>query len=501
MRHSTKRIPSIALLEAVCLISLARLSAAATLRSSPEEEKRGADVFVTAHAALLRETASPNAKIVARLAYTARATLLEGGEAYLHVEVPTDSPAVAPGGMRTGYLASETTTLFAPDPAGTNDLLTVGRVLARNSNFRMLAAAFLLRGVERLRAAGTPDPRAELLLAETAEALAADGGPFPAGLDIVSRARAVDGKPLYAYSGNAFQRALDLCAKQDPKVVGPLHERALAGLLRSRFPQPAESLALLWQETAAWLALSETAQTPAVLQASADRLGAAALPLGRLLLAAGRLDDLAQVTLRVRTVADRVSKLMPDGKDGLRLSARAGILAAMHGDGTRPFPQERRLTVKSGTVAVRIDGEIGKLKLLVQSSDGKRTTPFLMRPAIPVLPVPGSLRVSPDGKSAAWIEVSKPSALLPVMVSLERDEPAREIAFLSTGRPLRDRGLKNVVSTVSGFSSDSRRLGLSIQAWDETPGPTPRLSVVSAETGDLLFETSKDLKQYRRLLQ
>jgi hypothetical protein len=54
---------------------------------------------------------------------------------------------------------------------------------------------------------------------------------------------------------------------------------------------------------------------------------------------------------------------------------------------------------------------------------------------------------------------------------------------------------------VAGYSSDSRRLGLSIQAWDETPGPTPRLSVVSAETGELLFETFKDLRQYKRLLQ
>jgi hypothetical protein len=87
------------------------------------------------------------------------------------------------------------------------------------------------------------------------------------------------------------------------------------------------------------------------------------------------------------------------------------------------------------------------------------------------------------------------------MTSLEKEEPAREIAFLSTGRPLRDRALAHVVSTVTGFSSDSRRLGLSILAWDETPGPGPRLSVVSAETGELLFETSKDSKQFRRMLQ
>ena len=73
----------------------------------------------------------------------------------------------------------------------------------------------------------------------------------------------------------------------------------------------------------------------------------------------------------------------------------------MRGDGTRSFPQENRLAVGGKQIAVRIDGEIGKLKLLVQTSDKQRTTPFLLRAAVPVLPVPGSLRVSPDGRSGA----------------------------------------------------------------------------------------------------
>ena len=94
-------------------------------------------------------------------------------------------------------------------------------------------------------------------------------------------------------------------------------------------------------------------------------------------------------------------------------------------------------------------------------------------------PVPGFLRISPDGRSVAWIEVSAPSRLVPVMTSLDRDEPAREIAFLSTGRPLRDRELTHVVSSLSGFSKDGQRLGLVIEAWNQTPGPAPRYSVVS----------------------
>jgi len=479
----------------------AAAAAAAAAGASPEDEKRGADVFVTARAAMMRETASASAKIVARLPYATRVTLLEGGDGFLHVEVPPDSPLVAAGGMRSGFVASETTAVFSPEPSGAADLVTAGRVLARNPAFRPIAAAFLLRGVERLRAGGAPDPRAELSLGETSEALAADGGPFPAGVEIAERGKSPDGKSIYAYSGSAFTRALEMTAKQDPRAAAPLRERALSGLLRCRFPEPANTLAALAQETAGWMELVETAQTPSVVRAAADRLGISALALGRLLLAAGRPEEIAKISERVRAAAERVASLAPDGKDGGKLAARAEILREMRGDGTRPFPQECRLTVKGTQIAVRIDGEIGKLKLLVQTNDGKRLTPLLARLAVPVLPVPGSLRVSPDGKSAAWVEVAKPSALLPVMASLEKDEPAREIAFLATGRPLRDRALSNVVGKVEGFSSDSRRLGLSIQAWDETPGPAPRLSVVSSETGELLFETSKDLKQYRRLLQ
>ena len=87
------------------------------------------------------------------------------------------------------------------------------------------------------------------------------------------------------------------------------------------------------------------------------------------------------------------------------------------------------------------------------------------------------------------------------MTSLERDEPAREIAFLASGRPLRDRALAHVVGSLAGFSKDGQRLGLAIDAWNATPGPAPRYSVVSVATGELLFETSSDLKSFRRLLQ
>ena len=150
---------------------------------------------------------------------------------------------------------------------------------------------------------------------------------------------------------------------------------------------------------------------------------------------------------------------------------------------------------------VRIDGKLGALQLVVETQAGATRDVQVRKAAIPILPVPGSLRVSPDGRSVAWIEVSAPARLVPVMTSLERDEEAREIAFLSTGRPLRDRELAHVVSSLSGFSKDGQRLGLVIEAWNDTPGPAPRYSVVSVATGELLFETSEDMKGYQRLLR
>jgi hypothetical protein len=54
---------------------------------------------------------------------------------------------------------------------------------------------------------------------------------------------------------------------------------------------------------------------------------------------------------------------------------------------------------------------------------------------------------------------------------------------------------------VTGWSKDGQRIGVSIQAWNETPGPDPRYSVVSVATGELLFETSKDTKSFQRLIQ
>ena len=371
-------------------------------------------------------------------------------------------------------------------------------MLSQSEAHRRFAAAFLLRASERLRASGAPDPSVELLLGETAEALALSGGPFPPGLEV---ARA-PGEGPWRYSGEAFLRAFASAEKTEGETAARLRERATAGALRQRYAAPATSLTAVWQETADWLSLAETSQEPAALRCAADRLGAASLSLGRLLLAADRSGDIDKLEKRVRAAGGRTAALLPAGVAGRRLLSRAQIPCGRF-EATGRLPSGRRRGERLGPreVVVRIGGALGKLELSSETAVGGTRIPAVKKLAIPVLPVPGSLRLSPDGKSVAWIEVVSASKLVPVVTSLERDEPAREIPFLSEGRPLRDSALSHVISTLSGYSRDGQRLGVAIQAWNDTPGPEPRFSVVSVATGEIVFETSKDMKAFQRLIQ
>ena len=475
------------------------LAPAARAQQVPEEGP-GADLFVMPREALLREKPKGNARVVARLPGGARLKLVSAGERFVQVEVAAHPE---PGGAATGYIAREVTAAFPAGPDGTRDLVTVGRTFARSEAYRRLAAAFLLRASERLNEAGTPDPKVELLVGETAEALATMEGvqSYPPGLAISTRPDLPGGAFRHFYRGDAFAKVLELTAGQKTADVAGLRDRATARLLKCRYPSTGISLAALWQETAAWLQLVESASDPSALVSGADRLGSTSLALGRYLLATEKLDAVEKLEGRIRDAGARLVALLPDKTHGRKLMARASILHAMRGDGTRSFPQE--VQVKTGLVdhVVRIDGKLGGLVLTSRSGVGSARELPRKSSATPILPVPGSLRISPDGKSAAWVEVSGPTSLLPVIASLTKDEPAREIAFLSDGRPLRDRSLEHVVGSISGFSGDGSRLGLSMEAWNETPGPSPRYSVVSVATGELLYETSKDLRAFKRLLQ
>jgi hypothetical protein len=477
------------------LLSLAPASAVA----ADEPEPPGADLFVMPREAVVREKPKSGARALGVLPAGTRLKLVAAGERYLQMDVP-NPPTGAPA---AGYVAREVTAVFPEGAEGTRDLVTVGRTFARTETYRRLAAAFLLRATDRLRKAGTPDPAVELLLGETAEALAnvEGGSSYPAGLAITTRPDLPGGELRHFYRGDAFARVLELTAGQSSGDLSGLRNRATAGLLRSRYPSTSISANALWQETAAWLQLVESAGEPAALASATDRLGSASLALGRYLLAMEKLDQIATLETRVRAAGGRAAALLPNKTHGRKLVARASILRAMRGDGSRPFPQEARVRVGPAEHVVRIDGKLGALTLVAQSGVGSAKELPRRTSAVPILPVPGSLRISPDGKSAAWVEVIGPSSLMPVIASLTKGEPAREIAFLSDGRPLRDRTLGHVIGSISGYSGDGSRLGLSIEAWNETPGPAPRFTVVSVATGELLFETSKDMRAFQRLLQ
>lgn len=474
----------------IALLLSAGIAVACSFAVAAVNEPPGSDVFATPREALLRDKPAAGARVLGRLTQGTRLALLEAREQFLKVEAP---------GLPSGWIAREVAVVFPPDAASTRDMVAVGRAFGRNEGNRRLAAGLLERASQRLREGKTPDPEVEVLLGETSEGLAAAGGPHPKEIHIVEKNGAAGARS--SCDGAAFERAVEMLAKDSTPEGAALRERAMAGILRARYPERPASVAALVQEAGDWLRLTETAEDPAVLRSAAERAGAASLALGRYLLALAKVEDLGKLEDRVRAAGERVRKLLADSSDGTRLTARAGVLRAMRGNGAPAFPQELKVVAGAKERTVRIEGKLGALQLVVETRVGGTHDTAVRRAAVPILPVPGSLRVSPDGRSVAWVEVAGPSLLVPVATSLEKDEPAREIAFLSNGRPLRDRSLAHVVASLAGFSKDGQRLGLTIDAWNETPGPAPRYSVVSVATGELLFETSKDVKSFHRLLQ
>ena len=62
-----------------------------------------------------------------------------------------------------------------------------------------------------------------------------------------------------------------------------------------------------------------------------------------------------------------------------------------------------------------------------------------------------------------------------------------------------DRSRENVLSWLDEFSDDGSRLGFSILAWDDRPGPSSRRFVVSSADARVLFETSRQKGYTKRL--
>jgi len=506
-----RRARLLCLLAAMSLLTVARLRAAGTAEPIPVSraaEPPGSDVFVMVREGLLRDRPSRGGRFIDKLPGGSRLRLVEAGDEFLKVEVlAADRPgedASGPGKKHPsgGYLAREVASVFAPDASGTSDLLAAGRSLGSSDSHRRFAAAFLLCAAERLRAQGAGDPSVEVLLGETAESLASSGGPFPPGLEVAAAASGSGAPPAWRYTGDAFRRAFALTEKAESDELRGIRDRAAAGALRQRYPGGGTpSIAALTGEVGAWLELSRTATDPLALRSAADRLGSSSLSLGRLLVAAGRSRDLEGLESRISEIAGRIGTLLPQDRSSLKLLSRGQVLRAMRGTGTPAFPQEARGRFGPKEMIVRIERKSDALELTVETRVGSTHMGPRKRAATPRLPVPGSLRLSPDGRSVAWLEIAGPAKVVPVLASLEKDEPAREIAFLSTGRPLRDSGLAHVLSNLSGYSKDGQRLGVSVQAWNETPGPDARYSVVSVATGELVFETSKDVKSFERLIR
>lgn len=466
-------------------LSLAGSDAAVTETNMPT------DVFVTPRVGLLREAPRRDAKIVARAPFGTRLELLEEREGFLRVRLPEKEVATGPAptfpSPPLGFLSTEAASVFPPGPKGSRELVAVGRFLAADPARRPLAATLLIRACDRLRAAGTPDAEAEVLLGKTAEALASGGGPFPAGLAF-TRHSGPSGADRWVYDGMAFSEALGLLRASE-EADHTLLDRARAGALRAEFPATGTGLIALLREVSAFLDLAETAVEPHVLDDACERAGTASLALGRLLLAAGRCADLATLGHRLEEAADRAENVAPGRGAEPRLRASAQVLAAMRGNGAPAFPQEVVLGIGPEPLTVRIEGDLGALSLAVRPAGPAKT--FSTLPGItPILPVPGSLRLAPDGRAAAWLEVSGPSTVAAVVAHLDGTPEAFDLSLVAGGRPGRDRRRPNVVASLLGFSPDGERLALAIRAWDESAPEQSRLAVVSARTGALLVDAS-----------
>lgn len=426
------------------------------------QESEGDDVFVTERAAPLLDSPDVRSHVLLRLEPGTRGLLLDAVPGFRRVRL-----ARSEGDEAIGWLRDADAATFAASEAASRELLAIGRFLVRSPSRRDFGIRVLSRACERLRAANAPDAASEVLLAEEVER---------------------SGRP----AAGLFAAAFELRPGAPPE--DPLRVRAEAGILRARYPKPAEGLTALWQETAAWLDLAERAREPEALAPAAERLGLAALGLGRLLVASARLEEVDGLRARCEKSAERLAALPGAGPAAKRLAGRARLLAAMRGDGTPPFPQRVAWGAGPSPLLVTIEGDLGRLELVVRRAGApaaaRTGSDVVRREPLPLLPVPGSLRLSPDGRTAAWLEVSAPNVVSPMVVALDGPATSADAALRAGGRTARDRARGHVVSRITGFSKDGRRVAVETLAWDDAPPEATRLAVLSTRTGDAVLEAS-----------
>jgi hypothetical protein len=353
------------------------------------------------------------------------AVLLAAAAVAALAAAPSRAQQPSPPSRKSGSPGLSSDSLFE-GPEGGRNLVVVGRYLAADDTRLPLAAAFLARGAARLRAAGAPDPAADVVLGETAERLASRPGAAPEGVEFGFVLDTASGRRVRVYSGEAFRRALDAVPEAADGALGELRERALAGALRARFPLPGVTLVSKWEETVAWLTFAEAVRSPRVAEGVSRRLEKAAPALARLLLAAGKMEDLTALDRRLTDASQRLEALEPDPAKARRLRGAARAVRALRGNGRPPFPQEVWLTPGPGAAVVRIEGEIAALVLVVTARpDAPKAAATRRVLAAPLLPVPGSLAVTPDRRAVTWLEVETPTRLARVAYALDGSGPVK----------------------------------------------------------------------------
>ena len=475
----------------IALILSLGIAGACTYAAAETRGPAGSDVFTTPREALLREKPSRDSKILARLPQGTRLTLVETRDRFLRVEGK---------GLPPGWIADQVVVVFAPTSEATRELVVVGRAFAGNETQRLLAACLLDRAAQRLREAKTPDPDVEVLLGETLEALAATGGPYRAELGLTERTGPSGSPRRLRRSGLSAGGRSPRRRRRAPNAPGRANGPGRGSCGCSSGTGRLRSPACCRKRTHG----SGSSRRPKIPRSSGAPPSA---PASRRWRSAGTSSPSAGPTSSRssargsprRASGSRRSRRAPRtdaaSPRGLRSSSPCGATA-------RPRSRRRHASRRGPA-----SGPCGSTASSAPCSFPSKRAPARRATSRPGrrrsrscrCPGPcGSLPTAGRSPGSRW---PGPSQLVPVMTSLERDEPAREIAFLASGRPLRDRALAHVVGSLAGFSTDGQRLGLAIDAWNATPGPAPRYSVVSVATGELLFETSSDLKSFRRLLQ
>ena len=130
--------------------------------------------------------------------------------------------------------------------------------------------------------------------------------------------------------------------------------------------------------------------------------------------------------------------------------SRAAILFAMRGTARPRFRRRSGSAPAAGSDRAH-RREARRPDLTVETRAGATREVAARKAAVPILPAPGSLRISPDGRSVAWIEVAGPSQLVPVMTLSNATN--RRARSPSSPRGVRSATARSLTSSASSPAS------------------------------------------------